>query len=474
MAKKAELKVKITGDKTGLDKTLDSLAGKLASFAKVSAAAFAAAGTAAAVGLAVGIKNALDLGSHLVDLSAKTGIAADQIMVLQQAAKDAGLDDMTGKINKMQKALVDAIQNGTSPAAKAFDLLGLSAYKLIKQSPVDQIEAIGEALRKIKSPELKTSAVRDIFGKSGTDTLSFFSDPKALEDAQKSIGRQAQILKENAKAFDDVSDRLGRAPLKLQGFFVGVTKGVLPQLEAATAAFDQIDLAAQGEKFGDALNKAIENFKSVNWSAWAEAAGEMATKVGDALAPFIGALKFVFPIGDTRLTRQPSILERGLATDGIDRSKGPLDPRLSKHTAATTPQREPFTPRNTTLQTGSLQGASMAGTEGAFIASVLGMRGGNGAITSVSPLNRPAFGQTDNLLSLRERRRNQNLQVANGASADIRASTANAYHVVRSGDKNRAQNVARQRARDEASLVGVNAKLTAVVANTKETADALK
>ena len=86
-----------------IGRSLQPLAGFVRSAAVGLAAAAASAG-----GLAFGIKAALDKGGSMAELSARTGIAVDKLMVLQQAFTNAGVsaDNMRAVLNKMQRALV--------------------------------------------------------------------------------------------------------------------------------------------------------------------------------------------------------------------------------------------------------------------------------------------------------------------------------------------------------------------------------
>ena len=265
MAAKAELKARLSLNTSAFSSGLRLARKQAAAFgsslAKIGGKglmAVAVAATAAGAALAIGVKRAYDLGGEMVDMSAKTGIAIDQLMILNQAAKDSGIEDLTGAVGKMQKNLVDAVKNGAGPAAEALEVLGLNADDLINKLPVDQLKIIGERINAIANPALRTAEAMAIFGKSGKELLPLFADSGALETAARSIGKQAAILRDNAAAFDAVSDRLGRAGTKLQGFFVGVAEEILPMMDAVTTRLDELDLAEQGEAFGRGLKTAID------------------------------------------------------------------------------------------------------------------------------------------------------------------------------------------------------------------------
>ena len=62
----------------------------------------------------------------------------------------------------------------------------------------------------------------------------------------------------NAALFDDISDKLATAGLKVQGFFVGVADQVAPVLQPLLDWFASQDLAAQGQAFGKSVATVIQ------------------------------------------------------------------------------------------------------------------------------------------------------------------------------------------------------------------------
>lgn len=246
----------------GMQKKFREGAGNLSSgaldIAGKGLAGLAASGLVAAGAIGYGVKNVLDLGGSLSDMSAKTGIAIDSLMILNQAGKDAGIENLTGAVSKMQKVLIAVAEGGAGPAADALNQLGLSAKTLAKMPANEALDKIGAAIRKIDDPAKKAATSMAIFGKSGAELLPLFADAGALGNAAGVIGGQAAIMAKNAAAFDQASDSLGHIGLKLQGFFVGIAGEVIPRLLIATNALDKIDLSGFGTKFGSAIKTGID------------------------------------------------------------------------------------------------------------------------------------------------------------------------------------------------------------------------
>jgi hypothetical protein len=257
----ATVSTKLTLDTSGFNRGIKSAESGLSKFKSSAgpavmagiAAGFAAA-AAAAAGLAVGIKSALDLGGALSDLSTRTGVAAGELRILQEAFARNGLsaEKVGPSINKMQRALVEA-GDGTGPAAEAFKMLGISVDGLRGMDASSQFSAIGQAINSIPDPAGRAAAAMQIFGKSGGEMLTLFANSGAMNEAARSVGDQADILTRNANLFDQASDILGSVATKMQGFFVGVADTLVPALMPLLEAADGIDLSGLGQDLGNAI-----------------------------------------------------------------------------------------------------------------------------------------------------------------------------------------------------------------------------
>lgn len=217
------------------------------------------AGAFTAHAFAEGIKGALDLGGSLEDLKNRTGESADKLLYLQSVLKDNGVDGaMTGDIlNKMQTTIAGAA-GGVPKMTSALGAANLTFEDLIRLSPVQQFQKIGASITALDSPLQRIRAAREIFGKSGGSLLGALGDKEGFALAANALGRQAQLLDQNSATFDRISDRLGRASLKLQGFFVGAATTLAPALDAVTERLEKLDLAESGERFGKALKDAAD------------------------------------------------------------------------------------------------------------------------------------------------------------------------------------------------------------------------
>lgn len=209
-------------------------------------------------GIAFGVKKALDMGGALSDLSARTGASAGALMVMQQAFTNAGIsaEQVGPAMNRMQKALTGANEDGDKTASM-FDRLGLNMAEIQGMKPDQQFKTVASAISAIDDPAERATAAMALFGKSGGEMLALFNDPAAFGSAGAQLGKQAEIMDRNAALFDDISDKLALAGLKVQGFFVGVADQVAPVIQPLLDWFASQDLAAQGQAFGQAIAASI-------------------------------------------------------------------------------------------------------------------------------------------------------------------------------------------------------------------------
>lgn len=200
--------------------------------------------------------SALDKGGELLDLSNNTGIAVKDLAVLQQQFKLSGkaAEDVGPVMAKMMKGLE------TGSAAGTIKRLGLDMDDLRKKTPADQFRLIGEAINKLPDPAERATAAMEVFGKSGASLLAVFADG-GFGQAAEQVGNQAELLNKDAALFDDISDKLATAGLKVQGFFVGVADRVAPVIKPLLDRFAALDLSGLGQEVGDFVALFIQAFQ---------------------------------------------------------------------------------------------------------------------------------------------------------------------------------------------------------------------
>jgi len=261
-------------------KTIDDNVKKVSGSVTSSFASMVKAGAGLAVGFGAikaagalvrevfqGFGEALDLGGQLKDLSDRTGESAGNLMLLQQAFKNAGnsAEAVGPTINKMQKFMVDAA-NGSDKNNEALSRLGLTFKDLQGKAPIEQMKILAERIQQIPDDAERSAVAIEIFGKAGGKLLPVLMDLSGgLETAKKQLGSMPDIMTRFSKVFDDVSDNIEIIKGKFMEFAAGLLSKVAPALEFITTVMTQFDAAAFGERIGQALigaGQGMQAFKS--------------------------------------------------------------------------------------------------------------------------------------------------------------------------------------------------------------------
>jgi hypothetical protein len=175
--------VEIYADDSKLAQSLRASEGKLKKWgASVRAlgASILSGGLAAKGALAAATGVFEEAGTAIAEMSARTGMTAEQLSQLGYAAGQScvSMEDLETGIRKMQKQLGEA-SIGSAESAEHFRELGLDARKLLSMSPEKQFEAIAQAVSGIQNPAQRAAASMAVFGKNGTALLPMLSGSAA-------------------------------------------------------------------------------------------------------------------------------------------------------------------------------------------------------------------------------------------------------------------------------------------------------
>jgi hypothetical protein len=199
-------------------------------------------------GLMAGMHGAVELGDAMVNLSNRTGIAVEYLMMLRRLFKDSGVEaeKIGPAVNKMQKYLSESASSKEgSPVLRQ---MNLDPKAEAGKSPVQAFKDIGQAIGAIGNQSDKAKAAIAIFGKSGGELLQVFQNPDFKNFGD--LSNTAKLLGENAYLFKEAHDQLEHIGGKLQGFFIGMSGPVIAALEPLLKLGDSIDLSGIGEGIG--------------------------------------------------------------------------------------------------------------------------------------------------------------------------------------------------------------------------------
>ena len=201
------------------------------------------------------LRGAFEIGDKLSNLSANTGVAVADLVVLQQEFINAGksAEDIGPAFAKMAKSI-----HGDA-AGETIEKLGFNLDDLKRKTPAEQFRALGAAINGVKDPSQRAAIAMEIFGRNGAELLSVFSSD-GFGEASEQIGSQAEILGRDADLFHDVSDKLNATGVKVRGFWVGIADQVAPVLKPLLDGFMKVDLASWGQQAGQAVAFIVQAF----------------------------------------------------------------------------------------------------------------------------------------------------------------------------------------------------------------------
>lgn len=200
-----------------------------------------------------GLKGAAEAGKELQTLSTVTGQSVKDLVVLKQAFAEAGIGDaLETNLIRLQKALGGVNEEG-QPTTWMFRQLGLSIDELKNMDATEQFERIGQAINKLGNQADKQAAVMALFGRQGYSMLAMFSNPSAMEEAQKSLGDYGALMQKDAGLFTKITNALEMLSIKMKGFFAGFIDQVGPGLLSLYNKINSLDFTGWGQKLGRAV-----------------------------------------------------------------------------------------------------------------------------------------------------------------------------------------------------------------------------
>jgi lambda family phage tail tape measure protein len=210
----------------------NSLKGAVAGFGA------AIAGSAIVGGLSAVVKKAIDAGDELFNMQAKTGIAANALIGIGNAAKLADVDIATlGKgLTKLNVNLLKAAE-GNEDLARKFQALGVSVKDSNGQVvPADKaLKQIADRFADMPDGAQKAAAAVALFGKSGADLIPLLNEGAA--SMEKFTYKVGEDFAARSDLFNDTITEFG---IKTQGFGMELTDALLPALQSILEVFGDL------------------------------------------------------------------------------------------------------------------------------------------------------------------------------------------------------------------------------------------
>ncbi len=204
------------------------------------------------------LKQSLELGATLREVSLNTNQTVSDVMLLRQVFENSGMGAEFAEqaIFNLNKSLAGVNEAG-EPTKGVFEKLGLSIQALRSLSTVDQLKMLGEAFRNIENPADRARAAADLFGKSGKRMMQIFGEPEAFAIAATQIGGLGETMEANAKVFKEIEDEMGALNLKAQQLWAGIAQGSAGELKETLESLRSADLSELGESIGGVITNAL-------------------------------------------------------------------------------------------------------------------------------------------------------------------------------------------------------------------------
>lgn len=153
-----------------------------------------------------------EFSAELEDMSARTGIAADELSRLTFIADtfNVSMEDVEHSVRKMQEQLAD-VGSGSAEFRKTVRDLGVDLDDLKRQSPDEQFVTLASAIGNLQEPYLRAYAAQKLFGKSGVEVLRVLKGgPDAFRRAAADAKRFGVVIGDDeVKANDELGTSIG-------------------------------------------------------------------------------------------------------------------------------------------------------------------------------------------------------------------------------------------------------------------------
>lgn len=262
----SDVRVDFKSDSSQVDKNISKikiglggisgLASTVGSALKTSFVAIGAAAAAASTAFIAGSKDIIDYGGELDDLSSKTGIAIEDLVVLQEAFKFAGVSAET--VSKAILGLNNKLANPSDKLVAVLDNLGLSLNDLNKLPVGEKFTVISQAIGDLSDTSERAAVSSALFGKNlGQGLLPLFNNKNALKEAAVSVGSLGQNMQKYAPAFAKIGDAVDSITTKFRQFFAEALGKNADKLVALADKLIAVDLGAAGSGLGDVLSQLL-------------------------------------------------------------------------------------------------------------------------------------------------------------------------------------------------------------------------
>lgn len=181
-------------------------------------------------------QEAVHTAAQIGEMAERTGVAAEDLSVLKQAAEQNGasLETVGSGFDELSTKIHDAV-NHNDDAVKAFAAVGVSMEDLQNKSPRDVLLAVANGLDGIKDPAMRAAEAHNIFG--GTATQLDGTLRALAGNGFQNVSNEAQkfgtiVSGSTATAAVEFEKNLTKVKESLAGGAMLMVSAVMPALNA--------------------------------------------------------------------------------------------------------------------------------------------------------------------------------------------------------------------------------------------------
>ena len=192
-------------------------------------------------GLSIALKQAIEFGSHINDLSNRLDVSTDSLQSLGFAARQSGssLDDMANNLKHLAKAREAALADPTGKEAAAFRRLSISAASL-RDSKLEQIfSEIAENAERFGFDQKQIADFLIVFGKNGDQAMQVMRDG-LLQNVKLFDELGLSINQEGIRTLDRYGDKWDETFEKIKSGFRQAVVGIAEFHEEGASTFDNL------------------------------------------------------------------------------------------------------------------------------------------------------------------------------------------------------------------------------------------
>jgi hypothetical protein len=211
----------------------------------------------------------LDWAGNMTDMSAQTGVAIQELLVMEEALRNTGASAAdTSRIMSVFKDNLFEASQGADAQKEALNKLGFSAQDFRGVKLDQSFYAIGKRVAEL-GPDFEglEGIMADLFGaRMGYKMIRFFRDFEgSMAIARKNVSSFNNVSDDTFTNFDNISDIMGRWTMTRRSLLAGFLEGVLGEagIEKAGQSLDSIFDKVNGmsdkmREFGKVLRTSIE------------------------------------------------------------------------------------------------------------------------------------------------------------------------------------------------------------------------